>query len=688
MPNRTLSFAHTSFLLFAALIAALLLATWELTIPTAQHSAAVWIVEDDGTADGVEVARTVQRVAEERDIAIGFITPDVRTPDSLWHMYLAAGDPRSAEAGWLTDGYPSFGRTMELRVHPVEDLAGRGLRGNYLVFGPPENAPVLAGALAEHGLGASVGASEARLWESFLGGPLFHVLAMALLVGVTSVGAGVLLDARDHGVRRLHGHSYARILRGDLGRIARLWGIALPAVSALALILLGLYNGWNQLGLYAAVALAVLGVFAAAALATHAAVLGLVHTDDILPALRGRLPVRSTRAAVHLARVPVLLLLLGVLAGTVHLAQSAREQRAALEAFDRTGETSHATLNGSTGFEDPGTAESLLGPWLREADLDGRIVIAEQHPPEALVPVGAPRPGFDVLVVNDTFLARQEVLSSDGTRYGAAPSEDRVRILMPRAHADHRDTVEGEAPAWYGLQAGSTGTAADIEVLPLADGQQVFTYGSKDPRGLDAAPFLRDPVIVALPNGAALSDRTYVTYMTHEAVLFPDPGVVREARSDPRVAEYVNTVQPIRDKAAADHASQLTLLRIELLALVAGAAVLLMTGVAACLVHVRTHAQTVFARHISGWTFPAAHRRFLAVEAAIALGFVGWAAWDSATTLRALDDPGRALPPQLVPTTGFEPLYAAAVTAAGLALTLAALALLHRRIVREGSSQA
>jgi len=76
------------------------------------------------------------------------------------------------------------------------------------------------------------------------------------------------------------------------------------------------------------------------------------------------------------------------------------------------------------------------------------------------------------------------------------------------------------------------------------------------------------------------------------------------------------------------------------------------------------------------------------VEAVIGLGFTGWAAWDSLTTLRALEDPGRALPPQLVPTTGFEPLYAAAVTAAGLALTLAALALLHRRIVREGSSQA
>ncbi|MGW8526153.1 MULTISPECIES: hypothetical protein [Nocardiopsidaceae] len=688
MPNRTIAFAHTALLVSAALIAALLLATWEATIPTAQHSASVWIVEDDGASDGGEVARTVERVAAEQRISVGLVVPDVRSPESLWHMYLAVGDPGSAQADWLTDGYPSFGRTMELRVHPVRDMADRSPRGNYLVFGPPENARVLADALAAHGLGADPGAGQARLWQSFLGGPLFHVLATALLVGTTSIGAGVLLDSRDHGVRRLHGHSYTRILLGDLGRVARLWGVALPAVCALTLFLLGLYNGWNQLGLYSLTALALLGVLAAAALVTHAAALGLVHATGVLPALRGRLPVRSTRAAVYLVRVPVLLLLLGVLASTLHLAQAAREQRAALEAFERTGETSHATLNGSTAFDDPGTAERLLGPWLRRADLDGELVVAERHPPASLVPVGAPRPGFDVLVVNDTYLARQEVLSPTGARYGAAPSDDRVRVLLPPAHAAHREAVEGELPDWYALQAGSTGTAADIEVLPLAGGQRVFTYGSRDPGGTDASPFLRDPVIVALPNGSALSDRTYVTYLTHEALLFPDPDVVLEARADPRVAEYVNTVQPILDKARSAHAAQVAAVRVELLALAAGTAVLLTTGVAACVIHVRTHAQTVFARHISGWGFLSAHRRFLAVEAVVALGFTGWAAWDTLAALRALDDPLRPLPPQPVPTSGLEPLYAAAVTAAGLALTLGALALFHRRIVREGPSRA
>ncbi|CAL9379544.1 hypothetical protein [Nocardiopsis dassonvillei] len=689
MPNRTIAFAHTAFPLLAALIAALLLATWELTIPTAQHSAVVWIVRDEGTSDSARVAETVERVAAEQGVAIGFTAPDVRTPESLSHLYLAVGDPDSRYADWLTEGYPSFNPATELRVHPVEALAERSPRGYYLVFGPPENARVLTEALAEHGLRPDEGGSQARLWQSFLGGPLFNVLALALLAGVTAVGAGVLLGSRDYAVQRLLGSSYGRILLRDLGRVARLWGAALPGAALVALACLGLYNDWNQLGFFALVALVFAGVFAAVAVAVHAAVLGLVHTTAILPALKGRIPVRAAQVGAYLVRVPVLLLVLAVLGSVVHLAQTTREQRASLEAFARTGRTSHVALNGSVGMEDSEAADSLLGPWLRRADREGRVVIADQHAPESVVPVGSGRPGFDVLVVNDTYLEKQEIVSPSGERYGPAASEERVRVLLPPAHASHRGEIERAMPDWLRLQNGGGESGTDVEILPAADGQTVFTYGSRAPFAQQEPPFLRDPVVIALPNGSVLSDSAYVTYMTHEAVLFPDPGVVERAReADPRMAEYVNAVQPILNKAAGAHAADLNLLRIEAFNLVAGTALLLLTGIASCVIHARTRAQTVFARHISGWGFLATHRRFLAVEAGISLGFAGWAAWNSLTTLRALSDPARMLPPELVPTTGLEPLYAAAIAATGLALTLGALAFFHRRIVREGSSQA
>lgn len=688
MPNRTIAFAHTAFLLLTALITTLLLTTWELGFPTAQHSASVWITEDAGTSDSEQVARTVERVAAEQDIAIGFTFPDLNTPGSLQHMYLAVGDPDSKHASWLESGYPSFSRAMELRVHPMDGFGDLSPRGFYLVFGPAENAQVLADALAEHGLSQTPGGSEARLWQSFLSGPLFNALAIALLVGVTAISAGVLLGSKGYGVQRLQGRSYGQILLRDLAQTARLWALALPCATVATLVFLGFYNGWNQLDFFARIALVFLGAFACVAVAVHAAVLGLVHATAILPSLKGRIPVRTTQAGAYLVRVPVLVLVLTVLGSVVHLTQTTREQYAALEVFAQTGETSHITLNGSTGFDDVAATDPFIGPWLRQADRDGQLIIADQQPPESVMPVGSPRPGFNVIAVNDTYLAEQEVLSPTGERYGAAASDGRVRVLLPQTHASHHGGIQQAMAGWLQVNTGGGGAGADVEILPTADGQTVFTYGSHNPRGLEELPFLRDPVIIALPNGAVLSDSNYVNYMTHGALLFPDPVVVEQARADPQMAEYINTVQTVHDKAASSYSADLLLLRIEAFNLAATTAVLLLTGIAACIIHVRTQAQTIFVRHISGWTFTATHRRFLALEAVIALGFVGWSTWDTLTTLRVLRDPTRHLPPEWTPTSGLEPFYAVAIAVSGLVLTLGALTFFHRRIVREGASQA
>lgn len=70
MPNRTLSFAYTACVAFAALIAFLLSATAEQTLYVLDDSELVWITENDGTHDTDEVARTVQEVADDHGTAI------------------------------------------------------------------------------------------------------------------------------------------------------------------------------------------------------------------------------------------------------------------------------------------------------------------------------------------------------------------------------------------------------------------------------------------------------------------------------------------------------------------------------------------------------------------------------------------------------------------------------------------
>ncbi|WP_017569944.1 bacteriocin-associated integral membrane family protein [Nocardiopsis halotolerans] len=687
MPNRILSFAYTACVAFAALIAFLLAATAEQTLYVLEDSEMVWITEDDGTHDTDEVARTVQEVADAHGAAIGYVILDVEEPSSRAHMYLAVSDPDSHHARWLEEGYPSFSRSFTVETHPLTEFGDVGPKGNYLVFDAPRAEPALREALADHGLREAPGTHVAQLWHFLTGGHLFNLVVVALLGTVTAVGAGVLLASRDYGVMRLQGHSYAAILRRDLARVARLGAIALPVVAAATLAFLGFYNGWNQLGFYAPLALVFLGLLAVPCLIVHAAVLGLVHTTEILPALKGRLPVRSTTVAIYLVRVPVLVLTLVIVGSVVLNVQNAREQRIGLEVYEQYGDASRLGLSSNYGWSDPEAVDAELGPWLRRVDTNGDMVLAVNVDPVRLLPSDPEPPDMDnpILIVNNTYLTEQEVLAPSGERYGPGES---IRVIVPESASAHADQLTEGMTGW--LEAnGLPARAFDIEVRPAAGDQTVFTYGAQGDRGLRFLPLLHEPVIIALPNGEVMSDAGYVNHMSGGETVFLDPSVVEEFRAENQQAsQYISMVEKLTTVALRTHAETVVRLRSELFNLVGASAVLLLTAVAACIIHVRTRGQTIFARHISGWTFVATHRRLLVVEGVIAAAFVGWATWDTISTLVAANNATGPPIPGLVTTTGVEPLYAVGIALASLAITLGALAVFHRRIVREGASQA
>ncbi|GAA1460624.1 hypothetical protein NE857_10470 [Nocardiopsis exhalans] len=692
MPNRTLTFAYVVCAVFASILAFLLAAGVERTQYVLEDTGLVWISENDGTGDTDEVAASVQRVADDHGAAIGYAILDVNEPSATAHLYLAVPDSSSPQAEWLTDGYPAFGRGFTVRTHPIADFGGVGPNGHYLVFGGPEAETALRAALAEHGLQEAPGTQITELWHYFTSGHLFHLLVIALLGAATAAGAGVLLASRDYGVMRLQGHSYPRLLATDLLKVARLAAVVLPLVAAAALVFLGAYNGWNQLGLYSLTALVFLGFLAVPCLFVHAAVLGLVHSTDILAALKGRLPVRSTSVAVYLVRAPVLVLTLIILGSIVTAAQDLRDQRVQLELARGQGEASFLSLSANYGWADDLSVDDELGPWLRRADTDGDMVLVipgsstEFLPPGPTASWDSPDIGQQVLFVNNTYLAEQEVLSPSGERYGPAET---LRVLVPESAAAHsEDIVEGVTGTWLELH-GEPGAAPEAEVLPAAEGQTLFTYAAKrfdDPR--PHLPLLHEPVVIVLPNGAVLSDSAYIAYMTARSTVFPDPGVVADHRAqNPEASRYIAMVETLTVNARHEQALTLNILRSELFNLIGAAAVLLLTAMAACVVHVRSRAQEIFARHINGWAFVSVHRRLLLVEGAIALAFLGWAVWDTLTGLATAADPARAGVPGPSPS-GAEPFYALGIVLVCLVITVTALALFHRKIVREGASQA
>ncbi|WP_431871370.1 bacteriocin-associated integral membrane family protein [Nocardiopsis eucommiae] len=691
MPNRTLAFAYAACAVFATLIAFLLAGTSERTTYVLEDSRLVWITQNEGGHDNDEVAASVQQVADEHDTAIGFAVLDVNQPASLGHLYLAVPGPDSRQAGWLADGYPSFGRGFSVETHPVADFGEVGPNGTYLVFGSEAAESALRSALSEHGLHEAPGTQTTQAWHYFSGGFLFHLLLVAVLGSVTAAGAGVLLGAREYAVMRLQGRSYLRILGGDLLRVTRWAGVVLPAVSLVTLVFLGFYNGWNQLGYFTTTALVFLAMLAIPCLLVHAAFLGVVHLTGILPSLRGRLPVRTTIAAVYLVRVPVLVLTLVILGGIVTQSQNARDTETALGLYEDQGETSFLGLSADYGWDDPQAVDDQLGPWLRDTDADGDLVLAvHSHRLDldrADVENGtANRLEQPLLVVNDTYLEEQEVRAPDGDRYG--PGEG-IRVLVPEGlTVDTEVLVEAVRATWID-PSDAPDRGPDVRVSPTANDQSLFVYASKrfdEPR--PHLPLLHDPVVVVLPNAGVLADSTYVSLMSQNQLYFPDPTVVDDYRArDPDASRYLAMVETLTTSALAEQAGTLTTLRTELFNLAGAAAVLVLTAMAACVVHVRTRAQEIFARHISGWTFAATHRRLLLVEGALALAFLGWANWDTLRRTALLDDPLYGGPPDLAPS-GAEPLHALGIVLACLVITVAALALFHRRIVREGASQA
>lgn len=692
MPNRTLAFAYVACAVFAAVIAFLLATTAERTIYVLEDSQLVWISQSDGTHDNDEVAASVQQVADDQDASIGYVITDVNEPSSVVHLYLAVANSESRHQQWLEDGYPAFGRDLTVTTHPITDFGEVGPNGIYLIFGDTEAEAALRAALSEHGLHEAAGTQVTQMWHYFTGGHLFNLLAVALLGSAAATGAGVLLSARDYGVMRLQGLSYLDILGGDLRKILLLSAIALPSVVAATLAFLGVYNGWNQIGLYSLLAVVFLALLAVPCLLVHAAVLGLVHTTGILPALKGRLPVGSTTAAVYLVRVPVLVLTLIILGGVLSAAQDVRDQRAGLALLADRGDTSFPSLSANYGWADSEAVDEALGPWLREADAAGDMVLTIHGNIDEFLPVDQAQPWTTsstvrpVLVVNDTYLAEEKVLSPSGERHG---SGDTVRIIVPDNARELTDElVDGVANGWLTIN-GRGEQAPEVEALVAADGQTLFTYAAKgmsDPQHF--LPLVHDPVVIALPNGAILSDDDYVNYLTGRSTAFPDPSVVEDFREEsPEASRYLSMVETLTVSALKDHHYSLNVLRSETFNLLGAGAVLLLTAMAACIVHVRTRAQEIFARHISGWTFAATHRRLLLVEGGLAVAFLGWATWDTLRKLAMASDAMYGGPGGMGPS-GAEPFYALGIVLVSMVITIAALALFHRKIVREGASQA
>ncbi|MFE9770740.1 bacteriocin-associated integral membrane family protein [Streptomyces sp. NPDC005931] len=698
MLHRGIRFVHAAVLAFSAALTFMFVRGLDDT-SVLGNSALVDVVDTDGSTNGARVIHAVESFSAERGIGVAREVADLRNPDGRRHLYMAPGRPGSMTAAWLDEGYPAFSRNYETRVHPISEIRHQDPRGSYYVFGPHASADALVAELRGLGLTTQVThpLSYAELADRYADDPLIRALCVVALAALAMTGASVLLNTKTYGILRMQGMSLPGILLRDLRGLVVFWLASAGTVAVTSLVVLGFYNGFAWLGLFAAVAAVVAALLTVLVVATHAAVLSLTFRVGILRALKGELPSRAASVSVYLVRIPALLLALGIATNVTVAGRDVMMRLDNRDVYDTVGDAVSIRLSGAFAMHTD-QLDAHVGPWLREADKRGDIVLAGRRDLQVSAP-GARLPPGEILIVNDTYLEKQPVLDPAGKRYaseartGEAPDARPVRVIIPASLSTHTAAIK-EAASDIIDQGRSRNIP--LKILHSSTGQSLFGYntgayayssahGPEEDRSM-----VRDPVLLAVPNGShLLSDDAYTTYATQAGVVFPDPNDVMSGIEAHKLQSYISAMSPVGQKTALDLRNAVNELRLQMFNLIVAVMVLLIAGVGVCIIYSRKNAQTIFVRHFSGWRYVAIHRFIIIVEAAIAVVFatrVPFEAWQQRQELKELAALGAPAPFQPTHLTGLDIGVLTGLVAFEFGAVLLALAFFHRRIVKEGAT--
>lgn len=220
--------------------------------------------------------------------------------------------------------------------------------------------------------------------------------------------------------------------------------------------------------------------------------------------------------------------------------------------------------------------------------------------------------------------------------------------------------------------------------------QSVFTYGAGVGNKVEYRSFVRDPVIVVLGDSAGILDgdlgnSSYTAFASQGYAALTRPELAQQALREPQLRKYVYGMSPVAEQAAIEYRDMARELRLAVLDAVTALGVLALTGLAVAVVYTRKGAQRVFVRHINGWSFTKAHRLLIVAESTLAAVLVGATAWETWSVLRAEQSSPSTMDP--LPLGGWEPVVMLGVTGTGVGITLAGVAVLQRRLVRNRSAE-
>lgn len=584
----------------------------------------VWVQDAAPEADANAALSEIPGFASDTGVAVARWAPMAEDPEFGRTLYIYPGAVNRPMARWLEGGYPAFSHLAETQVRPWAALPAGGLdpRGYYLLDGSLEQGQRLAALFAQHGFqaGAYPAGGLGLYVMEILRGELGRSGAIGLLVSIVLVSASVLLNAKHYGTGRLFGRSGWWMLAADL-RAALPASLAVVTISVSGTVIgLWFYNRLSHWDSFLTLSATLATGMFLATLATHGLAIWATNLAPIPAALKGRVPSRTTLAAAYTLRVAALTLTVASGISTIMLINPAsKAARGAEVASRRAGDAGYVMINGSLGARDTTSRiHGALRDWLAQADLDGRLVLAE----DSTNVIASRKEAAAALTVNPSFLRHQPLQGLEGQVTPDSLPTDRPTLLVPATSMQAAEALRQNADTFLSEVARDGGgvaptSAAVREILP---GQEVFTYGHStgpDPAVLDA------PVVLVVPPHLGVWGNRYPS-MASDMVLIPGT-YPEDIRADPVLASAFLATLPVTQKLADTARTARVSLTIATLNTAVGSVLLAVVVASAVAVYVRAWANRLYVRSLHGWSRLAANPVLLVLECAIALGTASWA---------------------------------------------------------------
>lgn len=617
---------------------------YESTTPIGpSHTVHVYRPKEEKTSY-VDVNDAIGALSSERRVDVARVTVNREDPSGAKDIYVLGDSGGSFASSWERGGYRAFDRETVYHVHTVAESRLLEPSGLYLFSGSDADASAFTELLQGYGYTVIPNASAGRLMAmSLLGSGYAHIgfTAVSVLLVVSLVGVGVLLNSRASGIERLQGIGAAGIWRLDAGRMLRLGGITAGIALALSLVALGVYNRFHFLTMFllATVGVAVMMILVASLM--HLLMLRLLGRTPIVMAIKGEQATPLAGSSVYVLKLFTVFLAVIVASMTVSGALSYTRLRGLERQWASAKD--FGVIHANLGISVTDNATRKVGGWLASLDADGGLVRALYNPGGDVITVDGGAGAVPVLYVNARFLDFQPLTDTGGQTITGPTDPHGLTVIIPEqwkadtdsivAQADdtavfmEEDTTDDSGHACGGGGSDATGyaescdetatdnetsdTASDAGKTPpandvryMARDASVFTYyvtsnGDAEPQNLS------DAIIMVSANDTDFMNISdYAAYATQYRVFVTDcQEATRQIAADSELSNDVFGVSP----AMQDVADQIADARNDLvttgISCILSLAILVTTTIAFAVTYTRRRGQFIFATFISGWSF-------------------------------------------------------------------------------------